>query len=273
MRVLSSLATRDSSLIKPAGKLKLWGVGLFEDGPLGLDQLLANEKVTYAPMRDCIMQFLVTILAYGEQLCKDLSAGDDNIQTLKEEIVIIFELEELLDMVVEGRQDAAEGTHDTSEIASSVKRLFALSPSIRRARQLQSLQLHEIAGACVNENQTFTGYTTNFTSTESPVEILYHRLEAVAEIIRKYDKAAATKATDAKIYLPAFDKQRKQLGEFYEVWCTRSSLHSIEKSVMKARKEEARLTNALGTCICILNNVFNASLMLCFADTLHSRLH
>ena len=251
MRVLSTLAVRESSLTKPAGQLKLWGVGLFEDGPLGLDQLLANEKVTYVPMRNCITQFLVTILADGEQLCKDLSAGDDIIRKLKKEIEGFFELEELLHMVVEGRQDAADGPNDTSEIASSVQRLFALSPSIRRARQLQSLQMQEIAGACVKGNQIFTGYTTNFTSTETPVGILYRRLEAVAEILWKYDEATAKKDTDAKAYLPAFDKQRKKIGKFYKVRCNHSSLQSIEKSVMNVQKEEARLTNALGRCILI----------------------
>ena len=245
MRVLSTLATRDSSLTKPAGQLKLWGVGLFEDGPLGLDQLLTNEKVTYAPMRDCIMQFLVTILAYGEQLCKDLSARDDSIRTLKKEIVVIFEFEEFLDMVVEGRQDATDGPNDTSEIASSVQRLFALSPSIRRARQLQSLQMQEIAGARVEDNQILTGYTTNVTSTETPVGILYQRLEAVAEIFRQYDEAAARKDTDARAYSPVFDKQRRRLGEFYEIRCNRSSLHSIEENVMNIQTEEVRLTNAL----------------------------
>ena len=248
VRVFSILATRDSSLTKPAGQLKLWGVGLFEDGPLGLDKVLVNEKVTYAPMRDCTMQFLVTILAYGEQLCKGLSDGDDSIRTLKEEIVAIFELEELRNMVVEGRQDAADGPNDASEVASSVQRLFDLSPSIRRARQLQCLQMQETTGADVKENQTFPGYTVNFTSTETPVGALYRRLEAVAEIIREYDKAAARKDTEAKVYSPAFEMQRKKLGEFYEVRCNRSSLCSIEKSVVKVHEKEARLTNALGTC-------------------------
>ncbi len=241
VRVLSTLATRDTSLTKPAGQLKLWGVGLFEDSPLGLDQVLVNEKVTYAPMRDCIMQFLVTILAYGEQLCKALFDGDDSIRALEEEIVVIFELEELLDMVVEGRQDAADGPTDSSEVASVVQRLFALSPSIRRARQLQSLQMQETA------DQNLTGYTTNFTSTETPVGILYRRLEAVAEIIRKYDKAATSKDIDAEVYLPAFDKQRKKLVDFYEVRCRSSSLHDIEKSVVRVQEKEIRLTNALGT--------------------------
>ena len=245
MRILSALSVRDPSLTKPASQLKLWGVGLFEDSPVGLDQVLANEKVTYAPMRDCIMQFLVTILAYGEQLCKALSDGDDSIRTLEEEIVAIFELEDLLDMVVCGRQDAADGPTDSSEVASVVQRLFALSPSIRRARQLQSLQMQETAGACVEGNQNFTGYTTNFTSTETPVGILHRRLEAVAEIIRKYDKAAASKDTHAKVYSPAFDKARKKLGEFYEVRCN-SSLRDIEKSVVKVQEKEARLTSALG---------------------------
>ena len=166
--------------------------------------------------------------------------------------MIIFALEDLVDMVVDGRQDAAYGPSDESEFASSIQRLFTLSPSIRRARQLQSLQLQEIAGACVKENQAFTGYTTNFTSTETPVGTLYRRLEAVAKIVREYDKAAARKDTDAKMYLPDFEKQKKKLGEFYEVRCTRSSFNSIEKSVLKARKEEDRLTNTLGTCIYIL---------------------
>ena len=241
VRVLSTLATRDTSLTKPAGQLKLWGVGLFEDSPLGLDQVLANEKVTYAPMRDCIMQFLVTILAYGEQLCKALFDGDDSIRALEEEIVVIFELEELLDTVVEGRQDAADGPTDSSEVASVVQRLFALSPSIRRARQLQSLHLQETA------DQILTGYTTNFTSTETPVGILYRRLESVAEIIRKYDIAATSKDKDAEVYLPAFDKQRKKLVDFYEVRCRGSSLHDIEKSVVRVQEKEIRLTNALGT--------------------------
>ena len=249
VRVLSTLATRDTSLTKPAGQLKLWGVGLFEDSPLGLDQVLANKKVTYSPMRDCIMQFLVMILAYGEQLCKALFDGDDSIRALKEEIVVIFELEELLDMVVEGRQDAADGPPDSSEVASVVQRLFNLSPSIRRARQLQSLQMQETAGGCVEGNQNLTGYTTNFTSTETPVGILYRRLEAVAEIIRKYDKAAASKDIDAEVYLPPFDKQRKKLVEFYEVRCRGSSLHDIENNVVRVQEKETRLTDALGTWI------------------------
>ena len=245
VRVLSALALRDPSSTKLASQLKLWGVGFFEDSPLGLDPLLVNEKVTYAPMRGCVMQFLVTILAYGEQLCKTLSDGDDSLRALEEEIVVIFELEELLGMVVEGRQDAADGPTDSSEIASIVQRLFALSPSIRRARQLQSLQMQETTGACVERNQDLTGYTTNFTSTETPAGILYRRLDAVAEIIREYDRTAASKNTDAKVYLPAFDKARKKLGEFYQDRCN-SSLHNIEKSLVKAKEKEARLTSALG---------------------------
>ena len=247
VRVLSTLATRDISLTKPAGQLKLWGVGLFEDSPLGLDQVLANEKVTYAPMRDSIMQFLVTILAYGEQLCKALSAGEDSIRTLEETIGVIFGLEELLDMVVEGRQDAADGPIDSLEVSSVVQRLFALSISIRRARQLQSLQMQETAGAFVKGNQNLTGYTTNFTSTESPIGILYRRLDAVSDIIGKYDKAAASKDTDAEVYLPGFDEQKKKLVEFYKVRCRTSSLHDIEKSVVRVQEKEIRLTNALGT--------------------------
>ena len=247
VRVLSTLATRDTSLTKPASQLKLWGVGLFEDSPLGLDQVLANDKVTYAPMRECIMQFLVTILAYGEQFCKALFDGDDSIRALEEEMVAIFELEELLNMVVEGRQDAADGPINSSEVASVVQRLFALSPSIRRARQLQSLQMQETANACVEENQNLTGYTTNFTSIETPVGMLYRRLEAVAEIIRKYDKAAASKDIDAEVYLPAFEKQRKKLVDFHEVRCRGSSLQYIEKSVVRLQEKEARLTNALST--------------------------
>ena len=245
VRVLSALALRDPSLTKPAGQLKLWGVGFFEDSPLGLDQVLVNEKVAYAPMRDCIMQFLVTILAYGEQLCKALFDGDNSLRALEEEIVVIFELEELLDMVVEGRQDAADGPIDSSEIATVVQRLFALSPSIRRARQLQSLQMQETAGACVEGNQGHTGYTTNSTSTETPVGILCRRLEAVAEIIREYDRTAASKATGAQVYLPAFDKERKELVECYQGRCN-SSWHSIEKSVVRVKENEARLTSALG---------------------------
>lgn len=245
VRVLSALALRDPSLTKPAGQLKLWGAGFFEDSPLGLDWVLVNEKVTYAPMRDCIMQFLVTILAYGEQLCKALFDGDDSLRALEEEIVVIFELEELLDMVVEGRQDAADGPTDNSEIASVVQRLFALSPSIRRARQLQSLQMQETA------IQNLTAYTTNFTSTETAVGVLYQRLEAVAEIIRRYDRTAASKNADAKMYLPTFDKQRKKLVEFYEIRCRGSSLHDIEESVVRVQGMEARVTNALGTRITI----------------------
>ena len=240
VRVLSALSIRDPSLAKPADQLKLWGVGFFEDSPLSLDQVLVSEKVTYAPMRDCIMQFLVTILAYGEQLCKALFNGDDSIRALEEEILVIFEMEELLHMIVEGRQDAADGPTDSSEIASIVQRLFALSPSIRRARQLQSLQMQETAG------QNLTAYTTNFTSTETPVGILYQRLEAVAEIIRKYDRTSASKNTDAKVYSPSFDKQRKKLVEFYEDRCRGSSLHDIEKSVVSIQGKEARVTNALG---------------------------
>ena len=245
VRVLSTLATRDPSLAKPAGHLKLWGVGLFEDGPLGLDEVLANEKVTYAPMRDCVMQFLVTILAHGEQLCKALYDRDDGIQILGE-IVVIFELEELRDMVVEGRQDAEDGPNDTSEVEFVVQRLFALSPSIRRARQLQSLQIQESPGASEKGYQIVTGYTANFTSTETPIGILYRRLEAVAEIIRKQDEAAAGKDTEARMYSPAFDKQREKLGMFYQGRCERSSLHDIEQSVMRVQKKEAGLNSALG---------------------------
>ena len=241
VRVLSALALRDPSLTTLASQLKLWGVGFFEGGPLGLDQVLVNEKVTYAPMRDCIMQFLVTILAYGEQLCKALSDGDDDLRALEEEIIVIFELEELLDMVVEGRQDAADGSTDNSEIASVVQRLFALSPSIRRARQLQSLQMQETA------EPDLTAYTTNFTSTETPVGILYQKLEAVAEMIQEYDRTAASRNADAKVNLSAFDKQRKRLVEFYELRCRGSSLDDIEESVVRVQKKEARVTNALGT--------------------------
>ena len=241
VKVLSALALRDPSLTTPASQLKLWGVGFFEDSPLGLDQVLVNEKVTYAPMRDCIMQFLVTILAYGEQLCKALFDGDDSLRALGEEIVVIFELEELLDMVVEGRQDAADGSTDNSDIASVVQRLFALSPSIRRARQLQALQMQETAGP------NLTAYTTNFTSTETPVGVLYQRLEAVAEIIQKHDRTAASRNADAKVYLPAFDKQRKRLVEFYEFRCRGSSLDDIEENVLRVQGNEARVTNALGT--------------------------
>lgn len=251
VRVLSTLAIRDSSLTKPASQLKLWGVGHFEDSQLGLDQVLENVKVTYAPMRDCVMQFLVTILAYGEQLCKGLSDGDVGIQTLIEEITVVFAREDLVDMVVEGRQDAADGPSDTSEVASSVQRLFALSPSIRRARQLQSLQMQQIASKSREENHITAGYTTNFTSTETPLGVLYRRLEAVAEIVRKYDKTAARKNTDTQPYSPAFDKQRKRLEGFYEVRCNRSSLHSIEMSVINVLTEESRLTDALGRCILV----------------------
>ena len=251
VRVLSTLAIRDPSLTKPASQLKLWGVGHFEDSQLGLDQVLANKKVTYAPMSDCVMQFLVTILAYGEQLCKGRSDGDDSIRTLTEEITVVFAREDLVDMVVEGRQDAAHGPSDTSDVVSSVQRLFALSPSTRRARQLQSLQMQKIAGKSEEENQISAGYTTNLTSTETPLGILYRRLEAVARIVQKYDKTAARNDTDTKSYSPAFDKQRKRLRDFYEVRCNRSSLHSIQASVINVRKEEARLTNALGRCILV----------------------
>ena len=249
VRVLSTLAIRDPSLTKAASQLKLWGVGHFEDSQLGIDQVLANEEVTYPPMRDCVMQFLVTILAYGEQLCKGLSDGDDSIRALTEEITVVFALEALVDMVVEGRQDAADGPSDTSDVASSVQRLFTLSPSIRRARQLQSLQMQKIASKSEEGNEISAGYTTNFfTSIETYVGILYRRLEAVAEIVREYDKTAASKDTATKSYSPAFDEQRKRLGGFYEVRCNRSSLRSIQKSVINVRLEEARLTNALGRC-------------------------
>ena len=251
VRVLSTLATRDPSLTKAASQLKLWGIGHFEDSQLGIDQVLANEEVTYPPMRDCVIQFLVTILAYGEQLCNRLSDGDDSIRALTEEITVVFALEALLDMVVEGRQDAADGPSDTSDVASSVQRLFTLSPSIRRARQLQSLQMQKIASKSEEGNEISAGYTTKFTSIETFIGILYRRLEAVAEIVREYDKTAASKDTDTKSYLPAFDEQRKRLGGFYEVRCNRSSLRSIHESVKSVRLEEDKLTNALGKCILV----------------------
>lgn len=245
MRVLSTLAARDPTLTKPAGQLKLWGLGLFEDGPLDLDLVLANQKVTYAPMRDCVLQFLVTILAHGEQLCKALYNGDDTIRALEEEIVVVFELEELVDMVVEGRQDVEDGPNDASEIAAIVQRLFALSPSIRRARNQQSLQIQESPGESVEGDRISIGNRTNFTSMETLIGTIYKRLEAVAEVIRKYDKATASGAIDAKKYAPAFDTEKKRLEGFYDTRCKTWSLRKIGKSVLNAEEQEARLTSAL----------------------------
>ena len=63
----------------------------------------------------------------------------------------------------------------------------------------------------------------------------------------QHDKAAASKDRDAEVYLPAFDKQRKKLVEFYEVRYRGSSLHDIEYNVVRVQEKETRLTNALGT--------------------------
>ena len=219
MRVLSTLAARDPTLTKPASQLKLWGLGLFEDGPLDLDLVLANRKVTYAPMRDCVLQFLVTILAHGEQFCKALYDRDDTIRALEKEIAVVFELEELVDMAVEGRQDVEDGPSDASKIAAIVQRLFALSPSVRRARNQQSLQMQESPSESVEGDRIDIGNRTNFTSMETPIGTIYKRLEAVAEIIRKYDKATAGGAIDAKMHSPAFETERKRLESFYETRC------------------------------------------------------
>ncbi|KAL2047678.1 hypothetical protein N7G274_000720 [Stereocaulon virgatum] len=245
VRVLSTLATRDPTLTKPASQLKLWGIGLFEDGPLDLDEVLSNQKVIFTPMRDCILQFLVTILAHGEQLCNALYAGDDSVRALEEEIAVIFELEDLVNKVVEGRQDVEDGPNDASEIAAVVQRLFALSPSIRRARNQQSLQIREDPKERMGGDSIERGNRTNFSSMETLIGKLYQRLEAVAEIIRNFDKAAADGAKDAHMYSPAFDTERKRLEHFYDVRCKTWSLHKIGKSVSKLENDELRLASAL----------------------------
>lgn len=245
VKVLSTLATRDPTLTKPAGQLKLWGIGLFEDGPLDLDEVLSNQKVTFTPIRDYILHFLVTTLAHGEQLCKALYGGDDSVRALEEEIAVIFELEELVNKVVEGRQDVEDGPNDASEIAFVVQRLFALSPSIRRARNQQSLQLQEDPNERARGDSIESGNETNFTLMETLIGKIYQRLEAVAEIIRNFDKAAVDGVKDAKMYSPAFDTERKRLEHFYEVRCKTWSLHKIGKSVSKLEKGEIRLASAL----------------------------
>ena len=245
VRLLSTFATRDPTLTKPAGQLKLWGIGLFEDGPLDLDEVLSNQNVTFTPMRDYILQFLVTTLAHGEQLCKALYDGDDSVRALEEEIAVIFELEELVNKVVEGRQDVEDGPNDASGIAVVVQRLFALSPSIRRARNQQSLQLQEDPNERARKDSIESGNGTNFTSMETLIGKIYQRLEAVAETIRNFDKAAADGVEDAKMYSPAFDTERKRLEHFYEVRCKTWSLHKIGKSVSELEKDEIRLASAL----------------------------
>lgn len=62
--VLLSLAENDSTLKRPAGQLKLWGLGRFERGPLNLDTALNIKEVSYPPLKGLLLEFLVQILLH-----------------------------------------------------------------------------------------------------------------------------------------------------------------------------------------------------------------
>lgn len=237
---------RDPTLTKSARQLKLWGVGFFDHGPLDLDQVLSNPKVTNFRLRECLMQFIINLLACEEQLCKKLCDGDDSIRAIEESIAVAFELDQFSEMAEEGKMDYSEASVGAPDVASILEKLFALSPSVRRARQQQCLQLQEDSNEGQRSTQTETGWSTNFNSMETPIGLIFQRLQDISLIIHEYDKLTAPEASQtSERLLPMFETHRNRLQAFYDDRCKHWSLGRIERIIRESKNQEAILSDLI----------------------------
>ncbi|KAF7512190.1 hypothetical protein GJ744_002352 [Endocarpon pusillum] len=142
-----------------AGRLKLWGVGLFETG-YSLDDILVSRSLKDSPFYQILIRTLANILLFEEHEIKCITANrtassQRRLLQVKSEITALLGTDELVVLAIEDWSSQLCRNHDNTEagqlaetrvhtqnhtkrmdisIARAVENLFDLLPGIRAER-------------------------------------------------------------------------------------------------------------------------------------------
>lgn len=236
LNILASLSITDPGLKAPASQLKLWGVGVFDKGPLNLDKALMNKVVCRPSLKKCLLRFLVRIIIHTghsihprtlwrrfkeklmifvERLCKRWDAEDVPLppnSDLEAKIDALFYRHELQTIVTDERSNLRMIPSDAPAITAMLGHLFDLHLAIRRVLQLQNYHLQKLE---VEKHGAEPEPWVSFLSTDTPVAKIYLHLDKIAEILQKHDESIIATSSDRTMYLPAFNKERDRVERFY----------------------------------------------------------
>lgn len=133
---------------------------------------------------------------------------------------------------------------DGPAIAAIVRRLFHYSGIIAGSRRLHSHHLArqpEVLRKAAEGEETENH--TSFLSPNTPVAIVYRRLDDAAKIPEEREEATGN---NEKTFLPDFHKKKVRLEKFYYKRAVEWDFDAIVDSAIKIKETQRRLTDTSG---------------------------
>ncbi|MCJ1309252.1 hypothetical protein MMC25_002910 [Agyrium rufum] len=268
LRALSIIISNDAKLNELARsdlvRLRLWGIGLFDDS-LSLDDILKTSPTRFKSLQSCLFHSLVNIAVTEESLLKatetELSGlAQRQVKDVRAQLGELLARDELVYMALERWHGQIEEEAEARSpslldqlgfITDIIETLFELLPIIRSIRQEHILENERMETWKANEaNNATTSSSTDdlVNSTITPEQILeknVQTIKAIEEACEKTEKETQHLAKPDTIRSAMLKAKREALEEFQLIPRDRAEEQRIKRS-REASKMQIELAKALG---------------------------